>query len=101
MGCVQKESKQDKPVLTQLDSLNDVARTFLKVDLDSAKLLSEVGLKTKAQLDNDLKSQARAQLVLGRVHYERGTCDSSNLDVPERAKHWLRISRYNINWQGV
>ena len=75
-GCVQKESKQDKPVLTQLDSLNDVARTFLKVDLDSAKLLSKSVLN-QAQLDNDLKSQARAQLVLGRVHYERGTCDSS------------------------
>lgn len=75
-GCVQTESEPGKLVLTHLDSINDVARKYLKVDLDSAKLLSESVLN-QAELNNDLRSQARAQLVLGRVYYERGTCDSS------------------------
>ena len=76
VGCSRQDQEAQPKGLTQLDSINEVAKKYLKVNLDSARILSEAVL-TQSIANNDLANQALAQLVLGRVFYENGTCDSS------------------------
>jgi tetratricopeptide (TPR) repeat protein len=78
VGCSPSNEAPKEPVTTSLDSLNKVAKRYLKVDLDTAEMLTR-SILTQAKGANDLSNVADASLTLGTVFKQRGICDSSIL----------------------
>ncbi|MFT5724783.1 MAG: two-component system NarL family sensor kinase [Bacteroidia bacterium] len=78
VGCSQPETLQQFDTNSSLDSLNEQAHSYLKIDLDTANLLSHNVLDLATQA-NDRLNIAKAKMTIGRVNYEKGICDSAIL----------------------
>ena len=76
IGCSPKVNTETEAQLVQLDSLNKKAREYLKIDLDTAEMISRT-VFNQAVNDSDFVNEASASLILGRYYYEKGICDSS------------------------
>ena len=90
IGCSPKVNTETEAQLVQLDSLNKKAREYLKIDLDTAEMISRT-VFNQAVNDSDFVNEASASLILGRYYYEKGICDSSIWDVQKCASHWAGI----------
>lgn len=74
--CSDRQTADSQHITSDLDSLNIAARDYLKVNLDSAEVLSRLTFAHSLN-DSDEVNNASASLVLGRVFYEKGVCDSA------------------------
>jgi hypothetical protein len=70
LGCTKESPKQVVVPQSSLDSLSQLGSKYLKIDIDTARLYSQ----TLLDLSSDSKNkhyQAKAELLLGRVYYEK------------------------------
>lgn len=98
VNCKETNPVSPPPSTVYIDSLNTLAKRMLKVDMDSADLMSKTNILI-AEEHGTSEQLHKALNIRGRYYYETGVCDSAiywfreGLSVASKAKDTIGIGR--------